>query len=248
MYPTLPVWAFAVGGLTAILAGAVLWAQLPRPAVAEAERQGGSSVPLTRNLLSFGTAWCQGFLEGGMVGFLSLYLLHMGLGNDRVSWLTSSIMIGVILFQIPVATLAQRFGQTSILLGCYAVTIAGLCLLPFCEDGLWLVLWLFTVGACSGAFYPLGLTLLGQRVPSSGLARANAWFLAINCLGSVMGPGITGEVMEQFGERAMFGTGLFAVVLVLALWLIQRWYEASIAAGLVAPASEGQNSRERQAA
>jgi MFS family permease len=91
--------------------------------------------------------------------------------------------------------------------------------LPFCGDSVWLVLWLFLVGACSGAFYPLGLTLLGERVPRSGLARANAWYLAINCIGSLMGPDIMGEVMDQCGMPALFLVGLAAVVLVPVVWI-----------------------------
>jgi MFS family permease len=141
-----------------------------------------------------------------------------------VSWLTSSIMIGVILFQVPVAWFADRLGRTQVLLGCYGMVIAGLCFLPFCGDSAWLALWLFLVGACSGAFYPLGLAVLGERIAPSGLARANAWFLGVNCLGSWMGPDIMGFVMEQWGKRALFVTGLTAVVAVLVCWLGVRWY------------------------
>jgi MFS family permease len=141
-----------------------------------------------------------------------------------VSWLTSGLMIGVILFQVPVAWLADRLGRTPVLLGCHAVVIAGLGLLPGCGDSAWLAAWLFLVGACSGAFYPLGLALLGERLPDCRLARANSWFLAINCLGSLMGPGVMGEVMKRYGNRALFPTALAAVLLVLAAWAGRRWY------------------------
>jgi MFS family permease len=210
-----PGLAFLVGGAAGVLAGFVILGWLPR--LGGAVEESGARVPLQfgRNLLSFGTAWCQGFLEGGMVAFLSLYLLAKGLDLDRVSWLTSSIMIGVILFQVPVAWGADRLGRTRMLLGCYAVVIAGLSLLPFCGDSPWLAFWLFLVGACSGAFYPLGLAILGERIPNSGLARANAWFLAINCLGSLTGPGVMGEMMDRFGTEALLTTGLAAVVLVV---------------------------------
>jgi MFS family permease len=219
MYPFAPRLAFIVGGVSAGLAAAFILGWLPALVSTEEEHRGSAPMQFGRNLLSFGTAWSQGFLEGGMVAFLALYLRDtMGLTEDRVSWLTSSIMIGVILFQVPVGWFASRLGRVPVLLACYAVVIAGLCLLPGCGDSFWLAFWLFFVGACSGAFYPLGLAILGERLPACGLSRANAWFLAINCLGSLIGPDVMGEVMDRFGPRAMFATGLAAVLLVLVGW------------------------------
>jgi MFS family permease len=84
--------------------------------------------------------------------------------------------------------------------------------------------WLFLVGACSGAFYPLGLATLGERTPPAGLARANAWYLAINCVGSLIGPACTGHIMDRFGQRAMFAAGEFAVVVVIAAWAVLQVY------------------------
>jgi MFS family permease len=223
MYPATPRLAFIVGGLAAVLAGFAIKAWMPRVVTEEEAFAGHAPLEFRRNFLSFGTAWSQGFLEGGMVAFMSLYLIALGLKMDRVSWLTSSIMVGVILFQVPVAWFADRLGRLRILLGCYGVVITGLCLLPWCGDSIWLVVWLFLVGGCSGAFYPLGLALLGERIAQSGLARANAWFLAMNCLGSLMGPGIMGIVMKHSQKQALFLVALASVLLVLLSWLAVRW-------------------------
>jgi MFS family permease len=84
----------------------------------------------------------------------------------------------------------------------------------------WLAIWLFVVGACSGALYPLGLALLGERTPPQGMSRAGAWFLAINCLGSVTGPVVAGKAMDRFGRDAMFVAGGAAIVAVFAGWAI----------------------------
>lgn len=222
MYPEAPRLAFLLGGAAALLAGLLLQGRLPQFHAANEMHDRRAPLEFRRNFLSFGTAWSQGFLEGGMIGFLSLYLLSLHLTVERAGSLTSGIMLGVILFQVLIAWLADRLGRTRILLACYAVVFAGLCVLPFCGDSLWLALWLFLVGACSGAFYPLGLAILGERMPAAGLARANAWFLAINCLGSWTGPGIMGFAMEQFGMGSLFVTGLAAVLIVLVGWSAAR--------------------------
>jgi MFS family permease len=219
LYEHTPRLAFLLGGAMACLAGWMVLYRLPRFFAAEEVHEGHAPLHFRRNLLSFGTAWTQGVLEGGMIGFLTLYLRdEIGMTLERAGLITGGIMIGVIIFQVPVAWCADHMGRMRVLLSCYGVVIAGLCLLPFCGDSAWLVLWLFLVGACSGAFYPLGLAILGERLPQSGLARANAWFLAINCLGSLMGPDIMGEVMDRYGTGALFLTGLASVLLVLIMW------------------------------
>jgi MFS family permease len=218
LYPALPRVAFLLGGAAALLGGGVVrnW----RPAFPADAEEGHGRAPLEfgRNFLSFGSAWSQGFLEGGMVALLPIYLLSTGLSEGAVSWLMSGLMVGVILAQVPVAWLADRLGRLAVLAGCNAVALGGIACLTLPAGTAWLALWLFAVGACSGAFYPLGLALLGERLPPAGLARANAWFLAINCAGSVTGPAAVGYVMDRFGRGAMFLAGGGAVGLVLLGW------------------------------
>jgi MFS family permease len=153
-----------------------------------------------------------------MVAFLATYLLFLGFTQEGVSWLLGGTMVGVILFQVPVAWLADRYGRQRILLGCYAVVAGGLICMPLSAGSGWLGIWLFLLGACSSAFYPLGLALMGERVSGFGLARANAWYLALNCLGSLIGPVLTGKAMDLFGKSALFAVGEGAVLLVLAAW------------------------------
>src|SRR5262249_44832457 len=82
----------------------------------------------------------------------------------------------------------------------------------------WLAFWLFVAGACSGALYPLGLALLGERTLPASMSRASAWFLAINCAGSLTGPVVAGVAMDLFGRAALFVAGGGALGAVLAAW------------------------------
>jgi MFS family permease len=86
---------------------------------------------------------------------------------------------------------------------------------PFCVGPAGLAAWLFALGACCSALYPLGLALLGERVPPGSLAQANAWYLASNCAGSLSGPVLIGLVIDLFGPRAQFAAAAAAVLLVL---------------------------------
>lgn len=222
MYGTAPRTAFVLGGIVSVAAALIYWIGMPPVTEQPPEATKKYPLELRRHALSYGSAWSQGFLEGGMVGLLPLYLLSVGFSEDSAAWLLSGIMIGVILFQVPLAWLADRFGRTAVLLCCYAATVASLWAAPAVSSRVCLAVSLFTIGACSGAFYPLGLAILGERVPASAVPRASAWYLAINCLGSLTGPALTGAVMERFGNRAMFPAGLAAVVGVLVVWLAVR--------------------------
>jgi MFS family permease len=152
-----------------------------------------------------------------MMTFLSLYLLTLGYSEAAVGWLLGVLFLGVILFQVPVAWLADRSGRVRVLLACHAVLLAGLGCVPFCAGAAGLAAWLFALGACCSALYPLGLALLGEFVPPGSMAQANAWYLASNCAGSLTGPVLIGLVIDLFGQRAQFAAAAAAVLLVLGL-------------------------------
>lgn len=223
-------WAFVLGGFVTLAVLPLLWHGLPWPTEPAAEQDKSAAIPWRRSLLSFGSGWGQGFLEGTMVSLLPIYLLFLGLSKEEVSWLTSGIMIGVILFQVPVAWLADLLGRAAVLLACHAVVLAGLIALPFCSGRLLLPLCLFLIGACSGAFYPLGLSLLGQQLRDAALARATACYLSLNCLGSLIGPVVTGYIMDYYGKAAMPISGIAACLLILMAWLALREPTASTTA------------------
>jgi MFS family permease len=220
MYTTSPWLGFLQGGLMAVAAAVVVDGWLPASQVPPEEAHGRTPLEFRRNFLSFGSAWSQGFLEGGMMALLAIYLIAAGLSEQATGGLMGGIMVGVIVFQVPLAWLADRLGRAPVLVGCYVVAALGLTVVPFCSTTPALAFWLFLVGACSGAFYPMGLAILGERLPPRSIPRASAWYLAINCVGSLIGPFCTGMVIDAFGQKAMFVAGEVAVVSVLAAWVV----------------------------
>jgi MFS family permease len=189
-----------------------------------AEQQGPAfALNWRANYLSFATAWWQGFLEGGMLVFLSLFLVSRGFSVDFAGVLMGVVMIGVIVFQVPVSWLADRWGSTPVLLACYGIVGFGLMGIPWLAGPIALAAALFVFGACTGAMYPLGLARLSGNVPAGSLTRAYAWYLAIECIGSLGGAAVMGRARDIWGESAMFGVGLAALLLVLLGWAVLGW-------------------------
>jgi MFS family permease len=215
LYPVAPRLAFALGGGVTLAAAILAAIALPRGdgIVPHAASLPGPS--LWRERFPLATAWVQGFLEGGMLTFLALYLGRLGHGDQVVSGLMGGLFLGVILIQVPIAVLADRLGRHRVVLGCHLLLLTGLVVLPFCSGGGILAVWLFLVGASCAALYPLGLALLGERVPATALAHANACYLASNCAGSLSGPVLLGLAIDAFGQRALFVVGAAVVLLVM---------------------------------
>ena len=214
LYPIAPKLAFALGGVAALAAAALAWWGLPARDLGMEEDTGAAPLSVAANVLSFGSAWIQGFLEGGMIAFLSVYLIALSYTEASAGLLIGVLFLGVIAFQVPGAWIADRVGRLRVLLGCHAVVLVGMVCLPLYAGPVWLCVWLFLVGACCAALYPLGLAVLGERVPRAAMGKANAWYLACNCAGSLSGPVVMGLVVEWWGWHGLFTAGAVAVVLV----------------------------------
>jgi MFS family permease len=221
LFELAPVVAFGLGAAAPFGGGlAVLFGLSGR--CAEVPRGVPAPILWRTRFLSFGTAWSQGFLEGGMLAFLALYLETRGLAVDEAGDLIGLTTVGILLFQVPISWLADRCGRIRVLLGCYAVVIGGLIAAPFCPNTPLLAICLFVFGGCAGAMYPLGLALLGDGLASTSLARLYAWYLAMECVGSLMGPPAMGSAIDAWGSSAMFSVGIVAVALVIASWIAFR--------------------------
>lgn len=209
---------FALGSCLPLLAGVALSACLRPLEIDSAETEAPASLGFRRNFLSYGTAGAQGFLEGGMLAFLALFLQSRGFSPEHAGSLVSVATVGVLLFQVPISWAADRVGKTPMLLACHALVVLGLIAIPCVNDGILLAVFLFAFGGFSGAMYPLGLSLLSDRMPAQALARAYAWYLAIECVGSQTGAAAMGAARDHWGERSMFFVGLVPILLVLAGW------------------------------
>ena len=69
----------------------------------------------------------------------------------------------------------------------------------------------------TGPVLPSGNAAELARHWDLALARAYAWYLAVECVGSQLGAAAMGKARDQWGDASMFAVGLTAVLLVLAI-------------------------------
>lgn len=221
LYGDWPRLSFVLGGGVALLSASLV-GLLPalRPDSSPEDWRAVSQGPAT----SWSAGASSGFLEAGLMHLLPLYLVFFGMTATDAGWLMSAVLVGVIVLQVPIGWAADRFGRQRVLLGCYGIVAVGLGVAVWCRDGWQLAAVLFVTGSFAGAFYPLGLAILGERVPPTSIPAANSAYLAINCLGSLISQPLTGALMEQQGPQAFFHVGQTAVLAALALSLLGwRW-------------------------
>ena len=82
----------------------------------------------------------------------------------------------------------------------------------------------------------------------SNLARANAWYLGINCCGSLVGPFLTGAVMDHWGRPAMFFAAEIAVLSIVGIWLAIQVYHRFQIKRSIAPAARDRTQEGSKAA
>ena len=163
-------------------------------------------------------ALISGFCEVSLFSMLPIYGVRIGLSPEEAALLLTSFIVGNIALQLPLGLFLDRFNQRWILVLC-ALSVAGIGLIVPVIDQKWVLhLCLFFWGGTVFGFYTIGLVVLGKQVPAHCLAVANAAFIMLYETGAMLGPIVTGSMMERFNDTVMPLPSIIAALL-LALWV-----------------------------
>ncbi|WP_133650364.1 MFS transporter [Paraburkholderia flava] len=147
------------------------------------------------------------------LSLLPLYAMAHGIETEVAVLFASALLLGDTTMQFPIGWLADRLGRERVHLGCAAVVIVLLPLLPWAVSSPWLC-WplLFVLGAAAGAIYTLSLVACGERFRGAALVSASSLAGASWSAASFGGPLIAGALMKGVGNEA-----LIVLLLVCAL-------------------------------
>ena len=163
-----------------------------------------------------------GFVDSAALSFLPIYGLGFGYDQSTVVTMVTVIIIGSVVAQLPVGWLADHVGGRVMIIGATTATLISGGLLPFVIEQP-VLLWptLLVLGGALGAFYTIGMVMIGRRFRGADLVAVNAVFVLMWGIGAVGGPAITGAAMDAFGLNAMPAVVVIACLLYLPLAILR---------------------------
>jgi len=159
------------------------------------------------------------FLLGGVFsaqfGMSAVYGMAAGLTIVQISMFVSSIYVGALLMQYPIGWFSDYIDRRVVILIVAAVGGA-MSLVGFLFDHYFgaLLVAAFVIGGTSNPLYSLLIAYTSDYLEADDMAAASGGLIFINGMGAIMGPLVTGWMMDVFGTQAFF---MVIAVLMLTL-------------------------------
>ena len=195
---------FIFAALSCFLAIAVLTVWFKEIPVPVRKTEWGFLELLNSLKIPLSAAMCYAIVEVSIGSFLSLYLDELGIGGAALGIVFTFFAVGGAISPFPAGKIADSLGKRYVLRMCgfllFAVTVVfnllqhywAICFLAFC------------VGLVAGALYPVALALIGELIPPEKIGTANASFSFAYGVGCIVGPLLTGWVLEIFSTSYLF--------------------------------------------
>ncbi|ULO10372.1 MFS transporter [Paenibacillus sp. 19GGS1-52] len=147
-----------------------------------------------------------GYMEASLNSNFPVYGLRIGYTADQIAALLPFAGIGGLLLQLPLGIWSDRYGRQKILILSGVGGGLAFALLPLAADRFLptLVLLMFA-GGLVGSFFSLGLSFAADILPRNLLPAANVVSSFHYSLGSILGPGVGGLLLEYGWGSGVFG-------------------------------------------
>ncbi len=191
-----PFIACAALGLICVIPLATAWGDAPKAAPDDVSDIAPLRFLVTDPTVLFAVVLF-GAIEFGVMALLPVWGVKTGLEREAASFLISVLVLGNVVFQIPLGALADRWNRRGMLIFCAAVTVAMAAALPWLAGSVW-PLWagLFIWGGLVAGLYTIALIELGARYTGARLVSATAAVVSAYGIGALVGPILTGAAMD----------------------------------------------------
>ncbi|MDF2947250.1 MAG: transporter [Bacillales bacterium] len=165
-----------------------------------------------------------GILEASINSSFPVYAIRMGYSVDEISILIPAVSLGGIITQFPLGSLADKIGGKKVVPSVILLGSVLFFVTSFFEDNYYL-LWvsLLLVGMVIGSIFSLGLKYMSEILPYELLPTSNMLFGVFFSVGSILGPIIGGNIIENFKGISFFTVQGF-IFLSCALLIISFEY------------------------
>jgi MFS family permease len=162
------------------------------------------------------------FFDGSILTLLPLYGVKVGMTAEKAVLMSSVVLAGNIVLQLPIGWLSDRIGRIPVITGCGVIGLVGAMLLPFVITEpiiIWPML-LIWGGAVVGT-YTIALVLMGQYFKGAELVTANASAGILWGLGTLIGPASAGYAMEIYEPHGMPVTFIIISAIFVGICLME---------------------------
>ncbi|MGF1661514.1 MAG: MFS transporter [Kineosporiaceae bacterium] len=162
------------------------------------------STAVTLAPVAMGAALIGGVAEFGYISLVPSYALATGLPEGQAVHVLTTLILGGVVLQAVVGTLADRLDRVRVLAGlgvALSVGVTGLAAAAGSFPASLVAA--FLLGGVATGFYSVGLAVLGSRVPVASLAAANAAYLMSYEAGAVVGPLVGGGAIDVWRPHGL---------------------------------------------
>lgn len=150
-----------------------------------------------------------GYMMSSLVNLISIYLIQVLLLPEKgwqMGLIITSVIIGMLVSQVPIGRAADRYGKRKTLLFCSSILAVVFYAMTFITPQFW---WNFLIagamaGALAGSFYPIGLAIIGGSVKKEKMGAATSLFTLAFAFGSLTGPALSGLAMDKLNNFWLF--------------------------------------------
>ncbi len=171
-------------------------------------------------IIPLAAATCYAVVEVSIGSFLSLYLADLGIWSKKLGIVFTVFAIGGIVSPYPAGKIADALGKICVLKGCAVILLLTTFSFNFFNSYLSICFLTFMIGLVAGALYPIALAHIADIVTPDKIGVANASFSFFYGLGSVMGPLITGWVIQFSSIKALFYPMTFSTLCLVIIMIV----------------------------
>lgn len=179
-------------------------------------------LPYRLVLVALAAAFVAGFVENSAIALFPLYFDRFGLTLAMSALLVSAFGFGGTVLQPPLGYISDRKGYRFAQMLCaLAILATGVCAILYQKE-IWVLLpMLFFMGGAAGGLNTLAVIQAGRELERSRIPSAMAAIAMLYTLGSIVGPVISGAMIELPQKTAMIMEFMAIAVLLLLLMVFQ---------------------------
>lgn len=158
--------------------------------------------------------------DAATLSLLPVYGLQFDLGLATSANILTALIIGNTVFQFPIGWLADNFPHRIVLLGCAAISVITLLLLPLVMATVWMWPVIVIAGTSGYGLYTVSLASLGSRFSGTELISGSAAFAVMWGVGALIGSISAGWSMTLFGPNGLpIHLALVFVAVIVSLYI-----------------------------